>query len=425
MAKKKQKDFEEYNDNDNLRGFFIRVHLVNKTQEGIVSYTVDELEEKCKNLCDRYQGSKYALALHDKDIDADNKLKEAHVHIDFMMNKNNKIKWKYIKETFPYGSIQHTVSDNAALQYMLHKNNPEKTPYSQDIIRTNLSESKLEQLLSTTDGKTNSKKMVDDLLLRIAHGEIREYNKHLFIDDITLARNDRLFKIAFKNRSERIMSDNERNIKVIFICGTTGSGKTTLAKEYAKTIGDGSFYVSSSKNDSLQDYKGQEVLILDDLRDSAFEFDDILKMLDNHTASTVRSRFYNKAFLGSTIIITSTSNVFEWYANTKEDRNQLYRRIGAYVVMDTKTISTYAMKRNAQGNYFTEWKYTIDNYILEMFPDETEEDSFFDNMILMAGNASKVLSSMKASDDFKKEINDIAKKAAEMQKNNEKISFES
>ena len=75
------------------------------------------------------------------------------------------------------------------------------------------------------------------------------------------------------------------------------------------------------------------------------------------------------------------------------------------------------MKRNAEGNYYTEWKYTIDNYVNDMFPDEEEEeDNFFDNMILMAGNASKVLSSMKASDSFKDEINELARKVEEQQK---------
>ena len=40
----------------------------------------------------------------------------------------------------------------------------------------------------------------------------------------------------------------------------------------------------------------EDVLILDDLRDSDFKFTDLLKILDNHTKSTVKSRYHNKAF---------------------------------------------------------------------------------------------------------------------------------
>ena len=68
------------------------------------------------------------------------------------------------------------------------------------------------------------------------------------------------------------MRDPNRDMRVIFIYGTTGSGKTTYAKMLASKMGNGSFYVSSSANDSMQDYAGQETVIFDDLRDTAFDF---------------------------------------------------------------------------------------------------------------------------------------------------------
>ena len=134
------------------------------------------------------------------------------------------------------------------------------------------------------------------------------------------------------------MTDKDRDIKVIMFTGDTGTGKTT----YAKHICDNqhkTYCVSSSSNDPMQDYKGEDVLILDDIRDSTFKFSDLLKVLDNHTNSTVASRYNNKAFIGDTIIITSAVPLMKWYENkTDEDRAQLYRRITEWYVFDRAEI---------------------------------------------------------------------------------------
>lgn len=121
--------------------------------------------------------------------------------------------------------------------------------------------------------------------------------------------------------------NKHRNINVVFMSGDTGSGKTTFAKKYAEIMNK-SYCISSSSNDFMQDYKGEEVFILDDLRDSDIKYTDILKLLDNHTSSTVISRYYNKGFIGDTIIITSYKPLSEWYINVPgESKQELYRRI--------------------------------------------------------------------------------------------------
>ena len=86
-------------------------------------------------------------------------------------------------------------------------------------------------------------------------------------------------------------------MEVIYIQGATGTGKTSYSKMLAEQK-EYSYYISSSSNDILGDYKGQDCLILDDLRPSCMGLSDLLKMLDNHTTSTVKSRYKNiSAFL--------------------------------------------------------------------------------------------------------------------------------
>ena len=115
------------------------------------------------------------------------------------------------------------------------------------------------------------------------------------------------------------MLNPDRRIEVIFVTGTPGAGKTFYAKEFCKTH-DLDYCISSSSNDPFQDYCGQDVIILDDMRDSAFEFHDLLKILDNNTCSSIKSRFMNKGFFGKYIFITSTVPLAYWYRDLIDEQ---------------------------------------------------------------------------------------------------------
>ncbi len=138
--------------------------------------------------------------------------------------------------------------------------------------------------------------------------------------------------------------NTDRHIQVIFITGKPEAGKTYYAKKLLASQGY-DFCVSSSSNDPFQDYMGQKAIILDDLRDTAFGFEDLLKLLDNNTASSVRSRFSNKVFNGEMIIITSSVPLVYWYKqlqfHSSESLQQLYRRISCYVVVTETEVIVY------------------------------------------------------------------------------------
>ena len=136
----------------------------------------------------------------------------------------------------------------------------------------------------------------------------------------------------------------DRNIEVMFIHGKGGTGKTYYAKKLCEKLGY-DYCISSSSNDPFQDYLGQSAMILDDLRDKAFEFEDLLKILDNNTSSSVKSRFSNKVFNGKLIIITSTVPLEFWYYsyryNMQDTLYQLYRRVTSYVHVESEIIRLY------------------------------------------------------------------------------------
>lgn len=138
--------------------------------------------------------------------------------------------------------------------------------------------------------------------------------------------------------------NTDRQIQVIFITGKGGTGKTYYAKKLLESQGY-DFCVSSSSNDPFQDYMGQKAIILDDMRDTAFDFEDLLKLLDNNTSSSVKSRFSNKVFNGEMIVITSSVPLVYWYKqlqfHNSESLQQLYRRISCYVVVIETEITVY------------------------------------------------------------------------------------
>ena len=91
----------------------------------------------------------------------------------------------------------------------------------------------------------------------------------------------------------------------------------------------------------MQDYEGQDALILDDFRSNGWSKSDVLKMFDNNTTSSVKSRYQNKqtCYLRA-IIVTSVLSPYELWLNwengsngSKEPFEQMSRRITSEIFM--------------------------------------------------------------------------------------------
>ena len=177
---------------------------------------------------------------------------------------------------------------------------------------------------------------------QFSYAQQLEYVNSLSVNEKTKAHSqlDKLWKL----HCQCLVLKPDRQIDVMFIQGKGGTGKTYYAKKLLTQMGY-DFCVSSSSNDPFQDYMGQQAIILDDLRDKAFDFEDLLKLLDNNTASSVKSRFSNKVFNGKMIVITSTVPLAFWYYeyryNHMDTLQQLYRRITSYVVVEEQHVNVF------------------------------------------------------------------------------------
>ena len=296
----------------------------------------DKLKVEIEDTCSKYKSIKqWAYILHDKD--------ETRPHYHIYLNFGNSsidtavvAGWFEIAENF----IERVKGRKAdALLYLTHANSKDKHQYSIDDVKASwdiVTEMKIAKVLGDFEN--------------YSYAEQLKYVNTLPVQEKSAAYT-RLKKL-WELECQCLTLNAEREVFVLFICGKAGTGKTY----YAKRLLEGLKYdycMSSSSNDPFQDYLGQKAIILDDLRYTDFELSDLLKILDNNTGSSVRSRFTNKVFNGKMIIITSSVPLKFWYPSYRYETNdslmQLYRRINAYVEVGEKDLTVYK-KLDEMGN---------------------------------------------------------------------------
>ena len=312
----------------------------------------------------------YAYIIHNQDIysSEDEKrnpehqagtTKSPHIHLimRFVQNQPQQFDsiagWFNIQQQFVSKIIGRWED---AVLYLTHQNAPEKYQYGVSDVVSNFN-------VQTIIDHAKDRKKLDHILTQILNGEIREFNKTLKIDNLTLIYHSKQINEAFKLRAEHLQATKQnRNTEVIFITGESGAGKTTLAKKIAEQR-NLAYYISSGSNDVLDGYGQQPCLILDDVRPSCLGLSDLLKLLDNHTASSVKSRYKNKYLNCELIILTSVLDLDTFYKNVFERENepitQLQRRCGTNIQMDKERILVSRWD-NATMRYTTPQEYVND-----------------------------------------------------------------
>ncbi len=300
----------------------------------------DKLKVDIQQTCMAYKTIKqWAYILHDKD----DTRPHYHIYLNFhptSANTSDVARWFKLAYTDDKG-IEHSGEQfiekvkgrkTDVLLYLIHGNDSQKFKhqYSPNEVVSNFD---FESEIATS-------KIIGDF-------ENYSYAQMLaYINSLPVSEKARAFtqlEKLWKIQCQSMTLKTDRKLEVVFICGKGGTGKTYYAKKLLTSLGY-DFCISSSSNDPFQDYLGQRAIILDDLRDRSFELDDLLKMLDNNTMSSVRSRFNNKVFNGSMIVITTPVPLKYWYKSITTDfdtLDQLYRRISVYVEVTKETILVY------------------------------------------------------------------------------------
>ena len=359
---------------------FVRItvenHLNNQELIDEIGDTVLTYDEQyIKAFFNKYDNDviEYAYILHENDVNEKGEVEQAHYHI--CMRKTNKTNFKFdmLKHAFPVGKIEQGRTWEYMLQYLLHKNHPERTPHTEQEIVTNIDMGTLDLYLKSTPSvkkrsalERNFDKLKDDIInYRILQYQFREQLGKNTLYRKLMAEFDTKIEKAFAAQRAGLYEEykHTRSLEVIFIEGGGGCGKTALAMAYCQQR-KWSYYIASDENDPMQDYASQQCLILDELRDDSFSYSSFMRLLNTYTGTTVQSRYYNKAFTGEAIIIPSYVPLNEYYKpDVKKkkkyvaDENyygdnalvQLHRRIKTLVRAEKDLFYVYDHKKDGSN----------------------------------------------------------------------------
>ena len=187
---------------------------------------------------------------------------------------------------------------------------------------------------------------IDWLIEKILAGEVTKSNIMLTDDYYTIyGQHKRKINEALDTAGERKSFQAIEDIDsgkfkktIIFLQGESGQGKTKLSKSIiniAQRIAFNNGYpwdsCSTVSTNAFDEYNGQDVLFLDDMRGDSLTVSDWLKLLDPYTISPISARYHNKMGAAKLIIITSTKAPLEFFSLAKgnfgEDLGQFVRRI--------------------------------------------------------------------------------------------------
>ena len=293
--------------------------------------TREELEERIKTKLDP---KKYAISeVHDKDMDEDGNPVKEHIHVMLCFQNARSLKnVASILGDKPQYLEKWDERANNGFAYLVHATSGAKVkaqyspanvlanfPYAEELKKQTLevlkkkSRQKIDVLL---DAYYNEEMTLEELEQELTGAQYGRYKKQ--IDNITSKILERHADIWRQD-----MVKNNRRVKVIWIYGAAGTGKTSLARSIAKQDGR-AYYVSGSSRDLFQSYNGEHILILDELRSNVIPYHDLLRILDpfgNQERIMAPARYSDKSLACDLIIITTPFNPVDFYDEIFDDIN--------------------------------------------------------------------------------------------------------
>lgn len=249
------------------------------------------------------------------------------------------------------------------LAYLCHIKYPDKYQYAPDEVKavcgrpyTSIYEERKNEWIKGR-AKLQVEKAhadIDWLESMVLDGQVTK-NQLLLTDEYysIYARNKRRLDDALDSYAQRkiyktmqAMENGEFKLSVFFITGNAGSGKSMFTEAVAKRIqerakeetGETWTICTVAANNPFDEYMGDEILIMDDLRGLSLGASDWLKLLDNDRVNVGSARYRNKKIACRTILINSEKDVVEFFyylkdGNGSEAMDQFIRRLLARVVV--------------------------------------------------------------------------------------------
>ena len=267
------------------------------------------------------------------------------------------IKVQYIE--FPKDKNRYFEENQLA--YLTHAQQPDKYQYPTHEVETFgtfdysnfiLNNAKKFEKQSATIKRKKTDESLDLINQQILKGEL--FFEDILADDdlFLLYSNHKLqFKQAFDSYAERLAFKNLKDLTtgkykltVMYFQGKSSLGKSYLARtiaqkvrEYAEENKFKSRIYSASSSNPFDDYYGEDIILLDDIRPDSLRKADWLKLLDPINTSRMSARFTNKQVVPRLILITNTQLPEQFFNIFKDEAlDQYIRRINFCTILSEK-----------------------------------------------------------------------------------------
>ncbi len=315
---------------------------------------------------------RYAIILHDQDTNEDGTPEAPGYHVMLCFENARSIPATAKRLGDKEQSIEKWNGDaNNGFSYLLHrtKGAQKKHQYDPSEVVSNFDfvalMEQIEDKLSLKQQKAQAgvKFTVEELLNALYSGIMTKEEVEKQMTGVQYGKYRRQIEDVWRKRLQNLadawrqeMTAQGRKVKVIWIYGPTGVGKTSLARSYAEQIGQ-KYYISGSSRDPFERYTGEHTLILDELRPNVIPYQDLLRLLDPYGSQVMApARYSDKALACDTIIITSPYDPVAYYfaikgINCVDSFHQLLRRIELIVTMDANYMYPVHFNVNAVNYY--------------------------------------------------------------------------
>ena len=207
---------------------------------------------------------------------------------------------------------------------------------------------------------------VDWLIEKILSGEVSKSNILLTNEYYAIygqhkRKVNEALDTAGERKSFRTIAELELgNFKktVFFINADSGVGKTQYSKKLIKLLqsiahkfGENWDYCVTASTNAFDEYNGQDILFLDDIKGDSLTVSDWLKLLDPYMISPISARYHNKMGSAKVIIITNTKEPLSFFekarGNNGEDLGQFVRRIDYLIQIEDMFLFSIPVKQTA------------------------------------------------------------------------------
>lgn len=313
-------------------------------------------QEDLKELLEKSNAEQWAYILHDKDVNEKGKPIRPHFHVILKFKDTKTISRiaKLFNDQQQYVEVWHNTINNG-YSYLIHETtnaqnkhhyDPSEVVASFDFvtrikqIREKVNKPSRHDIENFIDDYSNEQLTKEELQEKIGVLEMAKHKTLLdHIEDI----------LAYKKHQRFLKDFKGQKCTTYWIWGSSGIGKTKLVREVLEELHPNNFIILGSQRDHFQEYKGQEFIVINDLRPNDYDYGQLLTLLDPWEIDKMAPARYHDRYLNArSIYITTPYDPLSFYfeCNISNQVVDSFEQLKRRIVSLKLTEDTYSDLKN-------------------------------------------------------------------------------